>query len=243
MERFSPPAASLKKRISPPIAWNLGLTSREPKFVKAILLGHQGVGKTALAVRFATKRYIGEYDCSTERIYKVDNFLDATWEITDPPGYLPPPTELKLRWADVIILVYSVSDRVSFDETSRLRFLVSHARKTRRVPPVVVLIANKADVTYTPGERVVSTVEGRQRAEEIEANAFHEISVRESVEQVMAVFTDISKLLTELPGNSGQQGSSFRVRASTDSTLNALRRPSPVPLKRRFSISVRGTTH
>ncbi|XP_076761743.1 ras-related and estrogen-regulated growth inhibitor [Xylocopa sonorina] len=243
MERFSPPAASLKKRISPPIAWNLGLTNKDPRVVRVILLGHQGVGKTALAVRFATKRYIGEYDCSIERVYKVDNFLDASWELTDPPGYLPPPTELKLRWADAIVLVYSVSDRVSFDETSRLRFLVSHARKTRKVPPVVILIGNKADLTYTPGERVVSTAEGHRRAEEIEAHAFHEISVRESVEQVMAVFTDIAKLLTELPGNSGQQANSFRVRASTDGTLNALRRPSPVPLKRRFSISVRGTLH
>lgn len=46
MERFSPPAASLKKRISPPIAWNLGLTSKEPRLFKVILLGHQGVGKT-----------------------------------------------------------------------------------------------------------------------------------------------------------------------------------------------------
>lgn len=75
----------------------------------------------ALAVRFATKRYIGEYDCTIERVYKVDSFLDASWEITDPPGYLPPPSELKLRFADAIVLVYSVSDRVSFDETSRLR--------------------------------------------------------------------------------------------------------------------------
>lgn len=69
------------------------------------------------------------------------------------------------------------------------RFLVSHARKTRKVPPIVILIANKADLTYTPGERVVSTAEGRQRAEEIEAQAFHEISVRESVEQVTLKFS------------------------------------------------------
>lgn len=46
MERFSPPAASLKKRISPPIAWNLGLASKDPKIIRVILLGHQGVGKT-----------------------------------------------------------------------------------------------------------------------------------------------------------------------------------------------------
>lgn len=57
------------------------------------------------------------------------------------------------------------------------------------MPPIVILIANKADLTYTPGERVVSTAEGRQRAEEIEAQAFHEISVRESVEQVTLKFS------------------------------------------------------
>lgn len=56
------------------------------------------------------------------------------------------------------------------------------------MPPIVILIANKADLTYTPGERVVSTAEGRQRAEEIEAQAFHEISVRESIEQVTLKF-------------------------------------------------------
>lgn len=61
---------------------------------------------------------------------------------------------------------------------------MSHARKTGKISPVVILIGNKSDLSYTPGERVVSISEGRQRAEEIEAHAFHEISVRESVEQV-----------------------------------------------------------
>lgn len=53
------------------------------------------------------------------------------------------------------------------------------------MPPVVILIGNKADLSYTPDEGVVSTSEGRQRAEEIEAHSFHEISVRESVDQVI----------------------------------------------------------
>lgn len=59
-----------------------------------------------------------------------------------------------------------------------------------------MLIANKADLTYTPGERVVSTAEGRQRAEEIEAHAFHEISVRESVEQVTTLTFQFLYLFT-----------------------------------------------
>lgn len=182
-------------------------------------------------MRFATKRFIGEYDCTTDRIYRVDNHLGSSWEIADPPGYPASSAEPKLRWADAIVLVYSVTDRVSFDETSRLRyansalahfvpnkyrrkkgnvmsqsncglqcaipfevrelhlsctsrFLVSHARKGRKVPPVVLLVGNKVDLSCSPGERMVSALEGQKRAKEIEAHAFHEISVRESVDQV-----------------------------------------------------------
>jgi len=72
-------------------------------------------------VRFATKRFIGEYDCSTDRIYRVDNHLGSSWEIADPSGHPLSSAEPKLRWADAIILVYSITDRVSFDETSHLR--------------------------------------------------------------------------------------------------------------------------
>ncbi|XP_025992628.1 ras-related and estrogen-regulated growth inhibitor [Solenopsis invicta] len=241
MDCDSPPLVSLKKRNSPPICWGLGLVNRDSfKTIKVILLGQSGVGKSALAVRFATKRFIGEYDCTTDRIYRVDHHLGFSWEIADPPGYPLSFTEPKLRWADVIIIVYSVTDRVSFDETSHLRFLVSHARRGRKVPPVVLLVGNKADLSCSPGERMVSALEGQKRAKEIEAHAFHEISVRESVDQVTAVFMNILRLLTELHSSPGQQQASFRVRACTDGTINTLRLPSPPPLRRRFSISARG---
>ncbi|XP_011868160.1 PREDICTED: ras-related and estrogen-regulated growth inhibitor [Vollenhovia emeryi] len=232
--------ASAKKRNSPPIIWGFSLARDSFKTVKVILLGQSGVGKSALAVRFATKRFIGEYDCTTDRIYRVDNHLGSSWEIADPPGYPPASAEPKLRWADAIILVYSVTDRVSFDETSHLRFLVSHARRGRKVPPVVLLVGNKADLSCSPGERMVSALEGQKRAKEIEAHAFHEISVRESVDQVTAIFMNILRLLTELHSSPGQQHASFRLRACTDGSIDTLRRPSPPPLRRRFSISARG---
>ncbi|XP_018307620.1 ras-related and estrogen-regulated growth inhibitor [Mycetomoellerius zeteki] len=238
MDSDSPSLASaLKKRNSPPICWGLNLNKDSFKAVKVILLGQPGVGKSALAVRFATKRFIGEYDCTTDRIYRVDNHLGSSWEIADPPGNPPASVEPKLRWADVIVLVYSVTDRVSIHVVYTFRFLVSHARKGRKVPPVVLLVGNKADLSCSPGERMVSALEGQKRAKEIEAHAFHEISVRESVDQVTAVFMNILRLLTEL--HSSHQ-TSFRLRACTDGTINTLRPPSPPPLRRRFSISARG---
>ena len=138
----------------------------------------------AIAVRFASKRFIGEYDSSVERVYRVDGA--ASWEIVDPPAESGHgPSESRLRWADAVLLVYSVADRVSFDETWRLRFLLNQARKSgrRSAAPVVLLVGNKAELA----DRMVSTAEGRARARDIDAQAFHEISARESLEQVRFV--------------------------------------------------------
>jgi len=90
-----------------------------------------------------------------------------------------------------IIAFYGVKLRVQMREVyihvirCTFRFLVSHARRGRKVLPIVLLVGNKADLSCSPGERVVSALEGQKRAKEIEAHAFHEISVRESVDQVM----------------------------------------------------------
>lgn len=45
----------------------------------------------------------------------------------------------------------------------------------------VVLVGNKIDQA---GDRMVSTEEGQRRSKEIGCVCFHEISVRESIEQV-----------------------------------------------------------
>ncbi|OXU23982.1 hypothetical protein TSAR_001442 [Trichomalopsis sarcophagae] len=238
----------------------------------------------AIAVRFASRRFIGEYDCSIERVYRVgsqdsivayDNshqrILPATsWEIADPPGNpAKAPSESRLRWADAILLVYSVTDRVSFDETWRLRFLLNQARKSSKklAAPVVLLVGNKTDLGGPPdGDRMVSTAEGRKRARDIEAHGFHEISARESYEQVMAVFVSVARLVLLLPASSSEEmqqqqqqqqhhqlaagggaysSSSFRLRASTDGSIDARRRQTVLqPLsKRRLSISARGAPH
>ncbi|XP_031783186.1 ras-related and estrogen-regulated growth inhibitor isoform X2 [Nasonia vitripennis] len=257
------------------------------RLIRVILLGQPGVGKT---VRFASRRFIGEYDCSIERVYRVgsqDSLVAynnsqpypqphnqrilpaASWEIADPPGNpAKAPSESRLRWADAVLLVYSVTDRVSFDETWRLRFLLNQARKSSKklAAPVVLLVGNKTDLAGPPdGDRMVSTTEGSKRARDIEAHGFHEISARESYEQVTAVFVSVARLVLLLPASSSEEmqqqqqqqqhqlaagggaysSSSFRLRASTDGSIDARRRQTVLqPLsKRRLSISARGAPH
>jgi len=49
----------------------------------------------------------------------------------------------------------------------------------------VILVGNKVDQQY---DRMVTYAEGRKRCEELGCVAFHEISVREDVDQVGQIF-------------------------------------------------------
>jgi len=99
--------------------------------------------------------------------------------------------------------VYSVTDRWSFDECSRLLFLVSYAKRCRRhsanggsgakqMP--VMLVGNKNDLE---AQRVVSVADGTTRSLEIAGcTAFSDISVRESPGSVRRIFTELYRSCT-----------------------------------------------
>lgn len=98
--------------------------------------------------------------------------------------------EANIRWAEAFILMYSVTDKCSFDECYRLKFLINYNKRRRRLGSTskdgigdvpVVLVGNKIDQVE---DRMVSLEEGQRRSKEIGCVCFHEISVRESIEQV-----------------------------------------------------------
>ncbi|XP_054261750.1 ras-related and estrogen-regulated growth inhibitor [Macrosteles quadrilineatus] len=202
--------------VSPPKSspfCKIGLCSRH-KPLKVMVLGQTGVGKTALVVRFITRRYIGEYDPTLEKVYTFHTVMDnemVYFEILDTAGQ-PHESECltleaNIRWAEAFILMYSVTDKCSFDECNRLKFLINYNKRKRRlnsskesvtdVP--VVLVGNKIDQW---GDRMVTPEDGQRRSKEIGCVCFHEISVRESIEQVWTVFRDVCqfwKVHTKFP--------------------------------------------
>ena len=75
---------------------------------------------SALVVRFLTKRYIGEYDHKEEKRYKNEVLVDGDpviFEIVDlcPRHNDDLPSLDTLTWADGVVLVYSITDRASFN--------------------------------------------------------------------------------------------------------------------------------
>ncbi|XP_035775810.1 uncharacterized protein LOC118457915 isoform X2 [Anopheles albimanus] len=156
-----------------------------------------------MVVRFITKRFIGEYDPNLEKVYTFNTLIDnelVLFEILDAAGQPNEADcltlEANIRWAEAFILMYSVADKCSFDECNRLKFLINYNKRRRRLGSYnkdtlldvpVILVGNKIDQT---GDRMVSTEDGQRRAKEIACACFHEVSVRESIEQVNGVFRD-----------------------------------------------------
>lgn len=120
-----------------------------------------------MVVRFITRRFIGEYD-SSEHIYTFNSTVDneiVNFEILDSGGQLvivdyksfvkvlrqvyfqeneshTNNFESNIRWAEAFILMYSVTDKCSFEDVNRLKFLINYNKRRRKIYKV----NNEADV-------------------------------------------------------------------------------------------------
>lgn len=60
--------------------------SSKQKPLRIAILGQNGVGKSALTVRFITRRFIGDYDPDLEKVYACSRCIDGesvTLELLD----------------------------------------------------------------------------------------------------------------------------------------------------------------
>ncbi|KAL7646331.1 UNVERIFIED_CONTAM: hypothetical protein RMT77_003240 [Armadillidium vulgare] len=185
--------------------------------VKIAVIGAPSVGKSALVVRFLTKRYIGEYDHQSEQRYKNEVLVDnepVLFEVLDTcnkAGDGMPSQEI-LGWADGFMLVYSIIDRRSFNWVKRVRLHICERKLAHTgcsgssspnlspsptpstggdisptMGPPMVLVANKADMVHL---RQVSTEEGEILAKDLECS-FSEVAASEQVTQVAGAFHDL----------------------------------------------------
>ncbi|XP_072551260.1 ras-related and estrogen-regulated growth inhibitor-like protein isoform X2 [Salminus brasiliensis] len=167
-----------------------------------VVLGTDNVGKSALTVRFLTRRFIGEYG-DIESIYSHNIILDRreqTLNIWDSPSTsqdLSPEStmyEKRLHWADGFILVYSICDRSSFNTISKLIQNIKAIKDyavLEKMP--IVIVGNKRDLHH---RRTVLSEEGRLLALSADCQ-FYEVSAAENYHSVLMVFHGLVNRIRE----------------------------------------------
>ncbi|XP_051580528.1 ras-related and estrogen-regulated growth inhibitor-like protein isoform X2 [Myxocyprinus asiaticus] len=168
-----------------------------------VVLGTDHVGKSALIVRFLTRRFIGEYG-DIESLYShsvvVDrreqtlNIWDAPYSQSQDMSYESLMCEKIVQWADGFVLVYSICDRASFNAVTRLIQTIKTSKDFlgfEKMP--IVIVGNKRDLDH---RRTVLSEEGRLLALSADCQ-FYEVSAAENYHSVLMVFHGLVNRIRE----------------------------------------------
>ncbi|XP_072239186.1 GTP-binding protein REM 1 [Leuresthes tenuis] len=130
---------------------------------RVVLLGDHGVGKTSLAGIFAgvTEKDEQPGEDTYERTLTVDGeettlIVMDTWENDKLEGEDPSSHVDCLKVGSAYVIVYSVTDRSSFDSAAELRITLRRTRQAENLP--IILVGNKSDLVRA---REVAVEEGR----------------------------------------------------------------------------------
>ncbi|KAM9426414.1 ras-like protein family member 11A-like isoform 3-T3 [Pholidichthys leucotaenia] len=165
------------------------------KTVKIVVLGASNVGKTALIVRFLTKRFIGDYEANTGALYSRKVTLEGeevSLQIQDTPCvalqddaeglYCQEQINRSIYWADGYVLVFSITDHNSYRTIQPLYQHVRRIHPSGNIP--VILVGNKSDLLRA---RQVPADEGETLAASL-GGVYFEASARENHEGVQTAF-------------------------------------------------------
>ncbi|XP_040019598.1 RERG/RAS-like b [Gasterosteus aculeatus] len=170
--------------------------------IKLALLGSQGAGKSAVLVRFLTRRFIGEYASNANSLYHKRMSIDGrqlNLEVFDPCSQGSGARcimEEPVDWADGFVVVYNISDRTSFIDAEDILRQIREARVDNckgEVDVPVCLLGNKRDLCHA---RQVSEDEGRCLARGSRCH-FQEVSAAESYQDIAGLFTQLIRQVME----------------------------------------------
>ncbi|XP_064488913.1 ras-related and estrogen-regulated growth inhibitor-like protein isoform X1 [Ornithodoros turicata] len=155
--------------------------------LKIVVLGSKEVGKSAVIVRFLTKRFIGEYKSNSDWLYKQSVACDdvkTNIEILDISRWTDdgcPPKD-QMRWADAFVVIYSICDKTSFQQASDYAAAIRRLHTPSYVP--ILLLGNKLDLEHC---RQVSVEEAQELCTQYSCQ-FYEVSAADNCDGVELAF-------------------------------------------------------
>ncbi|XP_076028538.1 ras-related and estrogen-regulated growth inhibitor-like protein [Oratosquilla oratoria] len=194
----------------------------EDPVVRIAVLGPSQVGKSALTVRYLTKRFIGEYRSDTDMLYKSHLKVDTTVLPVEIMDAAPSSDESSsTSWAEAFVVVYSIDSCESF---RRAREILEKIRSCSiKGTPPILLLGNKSDLHHL---REVEEAEARSLALSHSAR-FSEVSAAESSTDVTE---SLDAFLKEIKISRSQSSSPRTRKLSVSRMLGSLMgRSSPPP--------------
>ncbi|ONH69109.1 Ras-like protein 1 [Cyberlindnera fabianii] len=163
------------------------------KEYKLVVVGGGGVGKSALTIQFIQSHFVDEYDPTIEDSYRKQVAIDdevALLDILDTAGQeeYSAMREQYMRTGEGFLLVYSVTERESFNELSTFYQQILRVKDTDSVP--ILLVGNKSDLAQ---ERAVSFEEGEKLAKQFNCE-FLETSAKQGI-NVDQAFHDLVRTI------------------------------------------------
>lgn len=163
--------------------------------VKVITIGDSGVGKTCMILRTCDNKFSHSFITTIGIDFKTKNFIikdkKIKLQIWDTAGQerFRNITTSYIRGSDVVLLVYDVTCRESFEQIVTWNTTIDKVG----APPTRFLVGNKIDII---GKRVVTTKEGKMLAEKY-GMSFYECSAKTDPSSVEIIFEDIANIMTD----------------------------------------------
>ncbi|XP_014031476.1 ras-related protein R-Ras2 isoform X2 [Salmo salar] len=134
---------------------------------RLVVVGGGGVGKSALTIQFIQSYFVTDYDPTIEDSYTKQCVIDeraARLDILDTAGQeeFGAMREQYMRTGEGFLLVFSVTDRGSFEEIYKFQRQILRVKDRDEFP--MILVGNKADLEL---QRQVTQEEGQQLARQL----------------------------------------------------------------------------
>jgi len=160
---------------------------------KLVVVGGGGVGKSALTIQFIQSHFVQDYDPTIEDSYRKQCVIDdrvAHLDILDTAGQeeFSAMREQYMRTGEGFLLVFSVTDRSSFDEIPRFSVQILRVKDKDQFP--MILVGNKSDLE---SERTVSTAEATELGRKLKI-PYLESSAKQRI-NVDAAFHDLVRAI------------------------------------------------
>ncbi|KAK3509873.1 hypothetical protein QTP70_018491 [Hemibagrus guttatus] len=131
---------------------------------KLVVVGDGGVGKSALTIQFFQKIFVPDYDPTIEDSYLKHTEIDGQWailDVLDTAGQeeFSAMREQYMRTGDGFLIVFSVTDKASFEHIDRFHQLILRVKDRESFP--MVLVANKVDLVHL---RKITSDQGKEMA-------------------------------------------------------------------------------